>query len=210
MSKRFAAAACIPELLRQVSFEYGENLAPLQSLAAWLARHGQHVRTLALWDATADDLAANAVNASVASAVTTCLTAAFAPGRLEVLEADMKLLAHTDWLAPARSLRDLTLTGRPLHVSPAIAGLTALQSLELRGRLQYAAGFQFPTSLTRLSLAQDDLHEMPPQVSAERPCFCRPPTTILLIFLVSLLFLLATLPRASCPALPHPTVASPS
>ena len=147
MCKRFAAAACNPELLRDVKPHVDDDDVPvLLSLAAWLARHGRHVRKLSLVDCAAF----GAVGSSMATALATCLAAVCSAGQLVELEAGMCRTFHTEWLAVARSLQRLSLDGCPLHISPAIAGLTALQSLQLNGELQFAAGARLPASISRL------------------------------------------------------------
>ncbi len=178
MSTRFAAAACSPELVREVTISR-IDVPILRFLAAWLVRHGRHVRTLRLWDD--HSFPEDEASAITASAMATCLMAACGTGQLVELEVGMNLAAHTEWLAAARWLRHLRLFAVPLHVSPAIAGLTALQSLELWGELEVEAGVQLPPSVTRLAVEGDDGDEMPPQVSVVAVIFTGcggPPTSL--------------------------------
>ena len=161
--KRFAAAACSPELLREVQLLVCDDVPVLWSLAAWLARHGRHVRKLCLKDE--EDLDEDC--GSMVSAVATCLATVGAAGQLVELEVVMCRPVHTEWLAAARSLQRLSLHGFPLHISPAIAGLTALQSLQLKGELQFAASARLPASVTRLVLSNDctEQNDLAPEVS---------------------------------------------
>jgi hypothetical protein len=62
-----------------------------------------------------------------------------------------------------RSLRRLKLTREPVHVSPTIAGLTALQSLELFDNCIFAADAHLPAGITRLLVERDAADEMPVQ-----------------------------------------------
>ncbi len=163
--KRFAAAACSPELLREVEPQLHllNDVAVLRSLAAWLARHGRHVRKLSiLFDADFRE-----VRESKASAFATCLATAVATGQLVELKAGMYTTVHTEWLAAARSVQRLTLQGFPLHIAPAISRLLALQSLQLKGEPQFAAGAQLPASISRLVLTNDCIEgiNMAPEVS---------------------------------------------
>lgn len=162
MSKRFAAAACSPELLREAHLLYIQGLGNLHAAAAWLAQHGRHVRKLSF----SARLAAGEDKSSATSALAACLAAAGAAGQLAELQ--MTCSAPTDWLATMRSLRRLSLAGDKLVVSPAIAQLTALQSLELKsqsglGSMTLQAGVSLPANLTRLCIA-NHAQEMPPRV----------------------------------------------
>jgi len=178
VSTRFAAAACSPELVREVTISR-IDVPILRFLAAWLVRHGRHVRTLRLW--AHPFFREDGPCPTKASAMEPCFMAACGTGHVFELEVGMNLAAHTEWLAAARWLRHLRLFAVPLHVSPAIAGLTALQSLELWGELEVEAGVQLPPSVTRLAVEGDDGDEMPPQVSVVAVIFTGcggPPTSL--------------------------------
>ncbi len=163
VSKRFAAAACSPELLRDVFVEEITSLPALRSLTAWLARHGQHARQLTCQDFECDHPAWPA-------AVAACLTAASAAGQLEELafEADIR---STEWLAALPLLQYCSVrsnAGAELLVSPAISGLTALRSLELFGcPIVLDPDTRLPTTITKLDLI-DSNESMPPQASVVR------------------------------------------
>ena len=167
MSKRFAAAACSPELLQEVDADELSSVAALRSFAFWLLRHRQHVRRLACTITDQEQLEA-------ATATASCLTAAGAAGQLERLEL-YSSFGSTEWLLAMRSLRQLRLVdiaGAVLRISPAISSLTALRLLELDGDpVKWCAGAALPTSITWLELA-DNAAAMPEQVRAPSLAQC--------------------------------------
>ncbi|PRW21009.1 small GTP-binding [Chlorella sorokiniana] len=151
--RRFAAAASSPELVRHVQVENEHSIPALNSLAAWLAWHGPHVRSLQLTFSSATFYRAGGGNADgLAWATATCLALAGASGQLQQLTFEALRSVHTGWLCTMRSLRRLRLQGNTVHLSPAVAGLTALQSLELAGSVRLAVGARLPGSITRLLL----------------------------------------------------------
>ena len=154
--KRFAALACSPPLLQHLQLPRVVGLPALQSLAAWLSRHGRHARMLE-FDGWAGD------GAAADSAVATCLAAVGAAGQLTKLQAVSS--GATDWLAAMRSVRHLKLlsyTG--VHVSATIAGVSTLQSLTLGGNsVRSPDGVRLPTSITRLFVEDGRSGRMPPQ-----------------------------------------------
>ncbi len=163
VSKRFAEAANSPELLREVDLSlYSDSLA-LQSLASWLARHGRHIRKLRFGEDGYTDPSDE--EDSTSEPLATCLQTVCAHGQLQELDLAASAAFHTDWLSVARSLRRLSLSGTLLHISPAIAGLTALQSLELDCALYFQDDAQLPASITRLAdwdeAIDDDDIELP-------------------------------------------------
>ena len=94
-----------------------------------------------------------------------CLAVVGSAGQLTELTAASGLL-HTEWLPAMRSLRRLTLLGYPLHISPAISGLTALQSLKLGSEeTNFAATVHLPSAITRLLVQYDEAEQMPDQAS---------------------------------------------
>lgn len=159
--KRFAAAACTPELLRDVDASKIESLTALRSLAAWLLRHGPHVRHFSCRFPGEDE------GIELATAVTSCLVAAGAPRQLHEL-AVVGNIRSTEWLPAMQSLERLRLLdteAEPLQVSPTVSMLTALCSLELEGRpILLDAAARLPPSITRLRLC-DSGGSMPLQAS---------------------------------------------
>ena len=166
VSRRFAALCCSPELLREVeaSARHSQHSLPaLHSVTAWLERHGPHVRRfhLSALPARGDDAG------GFAAALTACLEAAGAAGQLTELELFSEEV-RTEWLAAMPSLRRLYLVGDALHISSAIGGLTALQSLDLAGddnEMTWAAAGRLPTTITRLFVQADGAEQMPYQAS---------------------------------------------
>ena len=164
VSKRFAAAACSPELLREVDVGVVEGLQAMRSLTAWLARYSQHVRQLCII-AVGEELK----DSDGVTAIASCVATAGAAGQLEQLELEGSF-GSTEWLAAVRSLRHLGIVDSDhglLPVSPAISGLTVLNSLDLRGELQLA-DTRLPGCITRLVVG-DLSDEMPQQVSHCEP-----------------------------------------
>ena len=102
--RRFAAAACDPELLREVDAGQLEGLWALRSLAAWLVRHGRHVRRLSL------ACYAEHLLADCAAALASCLVAADAAGKLEQVKVSGRV-GSTEWVAALRSLQHLQRAG---------------------------------------------------------------------------------------------------
>ena len=164
VSRRFAALCCIPELLRDVATPYVDSLPALLSFMAWLVRHGRHVLRLDFTARPAPPLDEGCWTAAVVS----CLAASGTAGQLAELQFSylLPLPLHTEWLAIMRSLRCLCLDGDAIHISPAISGLTALQSLELSSMeiINLTAGARLPTSMTRLCVTTDGAEQMPEQV----------------------------------------------
>ncbi len=157
------AAACDPELLREVDAGQLDGLWALRSLAAWLVRHGRHVRRLSLACYAEEHLPADC-----AAALASCLVAAGAAGKLEQMKVSGRV-GSTEWVAALPSLQHLSVrdtAGEQLRVSPALSGLTALRSLALGGYpVSLAARARLPAGITWLDLLGDGSTEMPPQAS---------------------------------------------
>lgn len=165
--KRFAAAACSPELLQEVDVGEVKEVAALHSLSAWLARRGRHMQRLLL---SAQPHSLPAGPDSFEAALTGCLhAAASSAARLVRLTAG-RMVTSTGWLAGLPSLQQLELQGSvwstPLHLSPAISGLAALGSLHLDGMIIIDHGLRLPTTITQLHLASHHSLDMPAQVRA--------------------------------------------
>lgn len=161
--KRFAAAACSPELLRDVIVSLHEvTLSTLHSFTAWLGRHGEHMQRL-----TARLLCDDVEDPDWPAALASCLAAAGTAGQLEQLTVAGSI-SSTEWLAAMRSLRicSITNTGeQALRVSAAISGLTALQWLELGAdSVHLLPQIRLPFSISRLELSSGGEY-MPPQAS---------------------------------------------
>ena len=80
VSKRFAAAVCSPELLREADVGLAGGRRALRSLTAWLAHHGQHVQQLCII-ALGEELQ----DSDGVTAIASCLATAGAAGQLERL-----------------------------------------------------------------------------------------------------------------------------
>lgn len=183
VSKRFAALCSSPALLQDASV-YFSSLSGADSAAAWLMRHGRLVRQLRLAaeaQAAALDADPDAqLVASLTSAVATSLAVAGMASQLAELAVLVNFDLHTGWLRTMRVLRWLSLSSDDaLQIAPAIAELTALQSLELYGfDLQIPAETRLPVSITRLRVDEDCSPEMPQQASrvccaSERLCISK-------------------------------------
>lgn len=150
------------------------SVSGLHSLAAWLRQHGPHLRqlNLQLWLPAGVNAGAPAVVAAVAA----CLTAAAAAEGLTDLSICGCLPPSTEWLAPQQPLRRLVLMRerarvedagqphsppfelhQPLDITPAIAQLTALESLSLHGSgVSFSPGVRLPATLTHLKIYGGD------------------------------------------------------
>jgi len=145
------------------------SVSATDSFAVWMMRHGRHVRTLK-W--AADDKAA--VNQPVdifASALARCLKVVGLASPLADLaisiQSDGGLHLRTDCLRTLHSLPRLRLVAESTaNISKALSGLTALQSLEVRGPvLHLPVDTRLPPTITRLWVGGDYYDEVPLQVS---------------------------------------------
>lgn len=169
VSRRFAAAACSPELLQEMAVELN-SLPGVRSLTAWLARHGQHLRCLD-FGIYPSGMSAQEAEANI-TAIATCLMQAGAAGQLAELTVH-GVVPSTEWLAAGalRSLRKLRLldSGK-LRLSPVISTLTGLGSLTLEGEPLSWSALRLPTSVTRLKLGGCVADEMPAEVRGLKGC----------------------------------------
>ena len=108
---------------------------------------------------------------AVASAISSCLSMVGSGGQLTDLAIEVSPVCHSNWMLAMRPLRRLSLGcgGGHIHVSPAIAQLTALLSLELHGDVNLGDAVRLPTSLTRVVIRSDGTEEMAPQVVGVEP-----------------------------------------
>ena len=162
VSKRFAALACSPELLRQLNVRV-RGLDGLASFLAFVSRHGGHVQQLKF---SAVRKPAEATSATAAAA-TACLAAAGAAGQLTALEVH-GIVPATHWLASMRALGSLCLhpfSGIGQPTTAALGMLTALQELQLFGSAaSLEPGVQLPSSITWLHIARSEDEAMLQQV----------------------------------------------
>ena len=135
--------------------------ASLESLRAWLLRHGRHVRRVELVGTCVLDDAAQAHLAC-------CLHACACSGQLEALRVWLAPLQVGSW-APAmrHSLRHLQLGSarHELLINSSLASLSQLTALQLRGKpVSFAAGARLLLSLERLYFADRSSPALPDQV----------------------------------------------
>ncbi|KAI7836518.1 hypothetical protein COHA_009619 [Chlorella ohadii] len=169
VSRRWLAAAHAPAVLRSVSC-CGPSLVQLQSLAAWLLRHGRHVRCLELACDPAED-----VFAACHWELGACLGVLAAAGSMQQLKlavrvdsVDISELHITSWCTALRQLRELELRsiiGR-LLISSSLAGLSAVTWLWLAGDpIELGPAVQLPPNVEELRLGNIGNEEPPHQVS---------------------------------------------
>ncbi len=149
------------------------KLPRLQSFAAWLLRHGRHVRSFDLscyppssetepflWEALA------------------CLGALAAAGSLQQLKLtcySRTALGVASWCAAQRQLEELHLANscNTLRISASLAGLSALTQLTLRGHgVVVDATVQLPPNVERLFLQDTFSAALPPQVKPAMMLVC--------------------------------------
>ncbi len=146
------------------------DAAALGSFAAWLERHGRHVRRLAIPNLEHICFGRDDAEA-VARDYERCLRAAGAAGQLEelVFNEETGLLDGVDWPSAVPSLRRLHLDSGLLCIPPSLPTLTALCSLELGGGvvqpLQGHDG-RLPSGLTRLGVTGLYANFLPRQARA--------------------------------------------
>lgn len=158
-SRRFAAAACSPELVADMTAGRLSGLTAVRSLSCWLARHCQHVRQL-------DCTFPSGEGPDYPGTTAACLVTAGMAGGLTELRAS-GFLPSTEWLVAMQSLRTLQMCSPgALRLSPAISQLTALGCLSIDAhRVEFQAGTPLPPSITSLELTSCYSFEMPQQVS---------------------------------------------
>ena len=171
VSRRRAHCMHAPELCRQARLQrptlFKTTLyytAAIASLAAWMLRHGQHVRSLRVISSMLD------VSSAEAQAhLTSCLAACAGPGsQLEVLRVSVAPLVVAAWAPALRTLRQLQLGGPSgeLFISSSLHGLTQLTRLVLVGSpVSFAEGARLPASIEELRFVDHSSDQVPEQVS---------------------------------------------
>lgn len=164
VNRRWHAEAHAPLLLRRCMCSCSEP-QKLRSLAAWLKRHGQHVRCLGL------NFSPGATDTAICGRELEALLAAItAAGQVQQLELHLRFtggLRVASWGAQLRQLRSLHLTieSSDLRVSSSLAGLTAVTQLTLEGRtVSMDAAVQLPPNAEQLKLSCSSNDELPHQV----------------------------------------------
>lgn len=173
VSRRFAAAACSPELLREVEVWSLDTLPLLRSFLAWLLRHGHHVRRLSMDCDPEEEGEEEDEEEIAAAAIAACMPAVGAAGQLQQLE--LHAPGGTAWLAAMPSLRRLQLYSwqwdAPLTISPSISALTNLESLTAEGsNTEFADSVQLPPSITHLHLSISKTADLAQQASRLLTC----------------------------------------
>lgn len=136
VSRRWHSCVHTPELCHEVVL-FRSQPAALESLAAWLLRHGQHVRSL--WLSTLMAAAEDEIGAQL-----TCCLMACVAGAVELLDiqCSTQRLMVAAWAPCLRSVRQLQLhsLNGDVVISSSLHGLTQLTSLSLGGhQLRFAA-----------------------------------------------------------------------
>ena len=159
VSKRFAAAVCSPELLREVDVR--PRLTGMASFVRWLMRHRQHIWQL---KCAPSRKVLGGERGPITEALDSCLPALGAAGQLQELELT-DWWGGMEWLASMRSLRRLVFHSRRQQpVSPAaLTGLTRLEELLLLTAARFEPELRLPPSITWLELMRGRA-AMPQQV----------------------------------------------
>lgn len=167
MCKRFRALCLTPSLLTSISVRAGADPLPrYRALLTFLAAHATAVHHLELrsYSQTNEE--------AVAAAVTSCLAACGAAGRLEELTVGLWTPQGSveTWLPQLTSLRRLRLgtVARPLHLPPGVSRLEALLDAELTGCPLHLGHARLPPALTKLVLRDMASTQLPHQVGALR------------------------------------------
>lgn len=149
VSKAFYAACHVPELLRTVDAKWNGNvMLKSRSLEAWLARHGQHVRSLKV---DAEPFPVAAEKQWVSDTLRSCLASC---AQLQQLDfKPVELLSHAHWALPLQSLRHADLhPGGNVHPANCPTGLQLLSSLSSMrlGQCDIGSTVRLPPGLTKL------------------------------------------------------------
>lgn len=166
VSQWWHGAAHAPALLQSVECLIVGPSA-LESLAAWLRRHGRHVRSF-IMDCHPGS---HADRGPCARELAHCLAALASAGGLQQLElcphfGDIPLCA-LEWCAALRQLQSLELASSHVRISSDLAGLTAVTRMALSGCVVTVdAAARLPPNVERFSLQESEYNNgLPRQVS---------------------------------------------
>lgn len=165
VSRRWHAAVHSPQVLATVACQFAA-VDQLESLTAWLQRHGQHVQTLALMCTPSAD---NVVPCMWQLAE--CMAALAAAGQPQILGVGGgggTDLCVTSWGTALRQLHslDLECSGATLRICSSLSGLTALSSMSLWGqKVVVDAAAQLPPNVERMCFEDRQSDALPHQVS---------------------------------------------
>lgn len=165
VSRRWHAAAHSPQLLADVLCPNADSRR-LESLTAWLPRHGQHVRSLDL-SCHPEDGESGPVTWQLAGCLQAFAAVAGSLERLSLSAQSEPGLCVTPWAAALRRLVRLSLWADPctLRICSSLSGLTALTALTLSGTpVKIDAAVQLPPNVELLWFIDRQGEELPPQV----------------------------------------------
>ena len=153
--------------LCQHAWAGGSSWQAFSSLACWLQRHHQHVRSLRLTVGQAGGWDRDEPHQLMLLGC--CLATAAATGQLERLHLSSQagLLVPAAWMQPLRRLRELTLLGPRSRVviGTSLEHHTQLTALCLgASAVVYSDGARLPHSLLRLELTCCNSYVLPTQV----------------------------------------------
>ena len=174
VSRRWARCVSAPELCRHVAMSWpNDPLCPLgftgaiASLAAFMLRHGPHVRSLSI---SASGSAPERESSSAeGQAQLACCLAACAGGQLESLCVYVPCVVVAAWAPALRTLRQLYLgclsESGELFISSSLHGLTQLTRLVLEStRVNFVSGAHLPPSIEQLGFDERSNGTLPEQV----------------------------------------------
>lgn len=161
-----------PDICGEVEANGFHSSAAFDSLACWLRRHGQHVRSLRLLARGYHVFNAPTMAEAEETLLLGCCLAACAPAgqlqRLRIESGSVPVLAA--WVQPLRSLRELSLLARSedVIIKCSLEHCTQLTELCLEGdEVVFADGVRLPPSLRRMRLVDECSAALPAQVG---PC----------------------------------------
>jgi hypothetical protein len=164
VSRRFAALACSPGLLRRVSVPWG-GAAPAvmraQSLLQWLAKHARHMHSLTFHGLVG--IAENPIQ--LTELYDSCMVGCCAAAPLQHLSADVEAGAFWPHWLPGLSgtLQHLHIDSGYVATACSLRELTALRLLEIDGN-GTACMPNLPPALTSLKLRNVGFEDLPTRV----------------------------------------------